>query len=119
MANQRTDSKGGTVKVTLLKSPIGFNRNQATVVRNESFSLPGTESQTALDSLSRTFPQAGGSTAQVVVVAPEGASVRDPEIRAAIEQAAEGYQRIGQIEQALSPFDEFARCSRSAPACWP
>jgi large subunit ribosomal protein L30 len=33
MANQRTDTRGGTVKVTLLKSPIGFNRNQATVVR--------------------------------------------------------------------------------------
>ena len=34
MANQRTDSKnGGTVKVTLLKSPIGFKRNQADVVR--------------------------------------------------------------------------------------
>ena len=35
MANQRTDSKnGGTVKVTLLKSPIGFNRNQGDVVRS-------------------------------------------------------------------------------------
>ena len=33
MANQRTDSKGGTVKVTLLKSPIGFNRTQAAVVK--------------------------------------------------------------------------------------
>jgi large subunit ribosomal protein L30 len=33
MANQRTDTKGGIVKVTLLKSPIGFNKNQATVVR--------------------------------------------------------------------------------------
>jgi large subunit ribosomal protein L30 len=32
MANQRTDSKGGTMKVTLLKSPIGFNRNQLAVV---------------------------------------------------------------------------------------
>jgi len=30
--NERTDSKGGTVKVTLLKSPIGFNRNQLAVV---------------------------------------------------------------------------------------
>ena len=35
---------------------------------DENFSLPGTESQTALDSLNRTFPQAGGTTAQVVVV---------------------------------------------------
>ncbi len=34
MANERTDSKGGVVKVTLLKSPIGFNRNQAAVVRS-------------------------------------------------------------------------------------
>jgi large subunit ribosomal protein L30 len=34
MANQRTDSKGtGTVKVTLVKSPIGFNRNQGLVLR--------------------------------------------------------------------------------------
>jgi large subunit ribosomal protein L30 len=34
MANQRTDtkSKGGTVKVTLMVSPVGFNRNQRTVV---------------------------------------------------------------------------------------
>ena len=33
MANQRTDSKGtGTVRVTLVKSPIGFNRNQGIVL---------------------------------------------------------------------------------------
>jgi len=33
MANHRTDTKGGTVKVTLTKSPTGFNRNQGTIVR--------------------------------------------------------------------------------------
>ena len=34
MANQRTDSTpGGIVRVTLVKSPIGFKHNQATVVR--------------------------------------------------------------------------------------
>jgi large subunit ribosomal protein L30 len=34
MAYQRTDSKGtGTLKVTLMKSPIGFNRNQGEVLR--------------------------------------------------------------------------------------
>ena len=33
MAHQRTDSNpGGTVKVRLLRSPIGFNRTQAAVV---------------------------------------------------------------------------------------
>ena len=35
MANERTDSRGtGTVKVTLMKSPIGFNRNQGEVLRS-------------------------------------------------------------------------------------
>ena len=34
MANQRTDSKGGTIKVTLIRSPIGFERNQAAVVKS-------------------------------------------------------------------------------------
>jgi large subunit ribosomal protein L30 len=35
MANQRTDTKGaGKVKVTLVKSPIGFHRNQGDVVRS-------------------------------------------------------------------------------------
>ncbi len=34
MANQRTDSKGqGTIKVTLMKSPVGFTRAQREVVR--------------------------------------------------------------------------------------
>jgi large subunit ribosomal protein L30 len=33
MANERTDSKpGGTVKVTLMKSPTGFNKSQGAVV---------------------------------------------------------------------------------------
>jgi large subunit ribosomal protein L30 len=32
--NQRTDSKGtGTVRITLVRSPIGFDRSQGTVVR--------------------------------------------------------------------------------------
>jgi large subunit ribosomal protein L30 len=35
MANQRTDTKGkGTVKVTLMISPTGFNRTQGVVVRS-------------------------------------------------------------------------------------
>jgi large subunit ribosomal protein L30 len=33
MANHRTDTKGETLKVTLVRSPTGFHRNQAEVVR--------------------------------------------------------------------------------------
>ena len=34
MANHRTDTKGDTVKVTLVRSPTGFKNNQGTVVRS-------------------------------------------------------------------------------------
>jgi large subunit ribosomal protein L30 len=34
MANERTDTKGATVKVTLVRSPTGFKNNQRTVVRS-------------------------------------------------------------------------------------
>ncbi len=34
MANHRTDTKGATVKVTLVRSPTGFNGKQGTVVRS-------------------------------------------------------------------------------------
>ena len=33
MANERTDTKGSTVTVTLIKSPTGFRDNQELVVR--------------------------------------------------------------------------------------
>jgi large subunit ribosomal protein L30 len=33
MPNQRTDTKGSIVKVTLVRSPIGLTNNQATVIR--------------------------------------------------------------------------------------
>jgi len=33
MANERTDTKGKTVTITLVKSPIGFKDNQEVVAR--------------------------------------------------------------------------------------
>ena len=33
MANHRTDTKGDSLTVTLMKSPTGFNGKQATVVK--------------------------------------------------------------------------------------
>ena len=83
---------------------------------DEKFTVPGTESQTALDSLNRTFPQAGGVTAQVVVVVPDGSSVREPEVRAQIEAATEALDRIDDVDAATSPFDELAKGVISADA---
>jgi RND superfamily putative drug exporter len=77
--------------------------NQGT---DNAFSIPGTESQEALDSLDHTFPQVAGASAQIVVVAPEGDTVEDTGVRSAIDDAVSALGDIGQVEQAVSPFDE-------------
>ncbi|AQX79259.1 transporter [Plantibacter flavus] len=77
--------------------------NQGT---DNAFSIPGTESQEALDSLDHTFPQVAGASAQIIVVAPEGDTVEDAGVRSAIDDAVTALGDIGQVEQAVSPFDE-------------
>lgn len=76
---------------------------------DEKFSVPGTESQTALDSLGRTFPQAGGTTAQLVLVMPEGQSVRSGAVRQAVEDSVKRINGLPQIGEATSPFDKYAK----------
>ena len=51
---------------------------------DNSFSVPGTESQRAQDLLEQKFPGAGGASARVVFKAPEGESLNDPRHRAAV-----------------------------------
>ncbi len=75
----------------------------------ENFSLPGTESQSALDSLSRTFPQVSGTSAQVVVAAPASESVRDADARRAIEASVKRLDKVPGVDSATSPYDEFAK----------
>jgi RND superfamily putative drug exporter len=74
----------------------------------ESFVIPGTESQSALDRLESVFPQVAGASAQVVSVAPDGASVDDEQYRNAIEKMATDIRRIDGINSVLTPFDEYA-----------
>ncbi len=76
---------------------------------DENFSVPGTESQLALDSLNRTFPQAGGTTAQVVVAVPEGESVRDVDVRRQIERGVDALEKVDHVDGVTSPFDKYAK----------
>lgn len=51
---------------------------------DDSFSIPGTESQKALDLLDEQMPGAGGATARVVFAAPDGGALTDSDAQAAI-----------------------------------
>lgn len=72
----------------------------------ESFAIPGTESQEALDRLEAVFPSVAGASATAVVVAPSGASVADSE--ATIERIVTAIDDIDGVDSALSPFNEYA-----------
>ncbi len=73
---------------------------------DNNISIPGTESQEALDSLSTTFPQVSGATAQIIVVAPDGDAVTDSAVSTAITDAVDTIGGLDQVSQAVSPFDE-------------
>ncbi|MDN4614906.1 efflux RND transporter permease subunit [Leifsonia sp. F6_8S_P_1B] len=75
--------------------------NQGT---DNSFSIPGTQSQEALDMLNRTFPQVSGTTAKVVVVAPKGGTVDDADIEQPVEDAVKAIGDITGVSGATSPY---------------
>lgn len=76
--------------------------NQGT---DNSISIPGTEAQQALDQLSRTFPQVSGASAQLVVVAPDGAKITDAALKSAVTDEASVLAQLPGVSSATSPFD--------------
>lgn len=73
---------------------------------DNAVTIPGTESQEALDRLAATFPQVSGASAQVIVVAPEGESIKDEPVRSAITDGVEAIGDVSQVAAVTSPFDE-------------
>ncbi|MEL7977441.1 efflux RND transporter permease subunit [Isoptericola sp. F-RaC21] len=73
---------------------------------DNSVTIPGTESQDALDSLSATFPQVSGSSAQIVVVAPDGSTIDDAAMRGPITDAVDDLGELDQVAAVTSPYDD-------------
>lgn len=74
----------------------------------ESYAIPGTESQEAIDQLAAVFPETAGASAKAVVEAPDGASVEDPSYSAAIEDMEAELEDVEGVSSVLGPFDEYA-----------
>ncbi|GAB3576657.1 MMPL family transporter [Leifsonia lichenia] len=84
--------------------------NQGT---DNSFSIPGTESQEALDTLSRTFPQVSGTSAQLVVVAPKGDSVTDAAVKPPVEDTVAHLKKLDGVSGVTDPFSDQVKGSVS------
>nr|WP_216645213.1 MMPL family transporter [Isoptericola halotolerans] len=73
---------------------------------DNSITIPGTESQQALDQLSATFPEVSGASAQVIVVAPDGTTVDDDAVRGPVEDAADEIADLDEVAAVATPYDE-------------
>ena len=73
---------------------------------SNSVTIPGTESQRAIDQLTSKFPQAnvGGATARVVIEAPAGRTVADPAGKAAVEAVVAQLKTAPKVAAVVDPF---------------
>ncbi|WP_033296360.1 MMPL family transporter [Amycolatopsis jejuensis] len=72
---------------------------------SDSVTIPGTESQQAIDRLAERFPQAAaGGTARVAIAAPEGRKVTDPVGQAAVESVVAKLKTAPKVAAVVDPF---------------
>ena len=72
---------------------------------NDVFTIPGTQSQQAMDALTARFPEFAGASGQVVVSAPAGSKVTDASVKARIEDLTARYAALPHVRTAASPFN--------------
>ncbi|MBU3995274.1 MAG: MMPL family transporter [Actinobacteria bacterium] len=75
---------------------------------NAPITIPGTESQAAIDTLSRTFPEVSGTSATIIVVAPDGDRVDEEPYIGLIEQATTELEALDLVSAVQTPFTELA-----------
>jgi RND superfamily putative drug exporter len=69
-----------------------------------TFSIPGTESQRALDALAKDMPAASGASASVVVKAPAGKTLMDPAVKAAVGVTVAKVAKVPEVAGAVDPY---------------
>ncbi|MFF6772202.1 MMPL family transporter [Streptomyces sp. NPDC012637] len=70
---------------------------------DDTFTIPGSESQRALDTLNRVYPAAGGTNAQIVFTAPAGERVTAQKYQAGIAATLKEAAAAPQVAGVLSP----------------
>jgi putative drug exporter of the RND superfamily len=71
---------------------------------SSDFTMPGTESQRAIDALQREFPEASGATGTIVVAAPAGGTLADPTLKTAVDGLVKEASALPGVLGAVDPF---------------
>ena len=73
---------------------------------DNSFSIPGTEAQEGIELLDRSFPQASGTSAQLVVVADDGDAIDEDPYASGIGDAISDLEDLDGVIAVTDPFDD-------------
>ena len=73
---------------------------------DNAFSIPGTEAQEGIQLLDRTFPQASGTSAQLVIVAADGDRVDEEPYTDAIAGTVSALEDLDGVLAVTDPFSE-------------
>jgi RND superfamily putative drug exporter len=79
---------------------------------SNSFTVPGTESQRALNLLNKEFPGTGGATARIVFAAPAGHTLLDPAYRKLIAPTIRAAQQVPQSVGGAQAFRQSFQISK-------
>ncbi|GIF52124.1 RND superfamily putative drug exporter [Asanoa ferruginea] len=71
---------------------------------SSDFTMPGTESQRAIDTLAREFPAASGTTGTIVIAAPAGRTLADPAAHAAVAAVVQEAGKLPGVAGAVDPY---------------
>ena len=97
---------------------VGLGAARASEAPDDGFSMPGIESQRALDLIEERFPgsAADAATARIVFVAPDGQKVTAAGNRSAIEETVDQAAGSAQVASTVSPFQARAVSDDAATA---
>ena len=92
---------GAWLLVIVVLGVVAINVKTSTT---NSFTIPGTESQQALNLLDEKFPGTGGAQAQVVFSVPEPRSLTDSTERQAVEATVSELRTLPQVVNVTDPY---------------
>jgi putative drug exporter of the RND superfamily len=72
---------------------------------NQTFTVPGSQSQQALDRMTQEFPAASGTSAQIVFTVPAGQSVTTPAAQQAISAVLSAAAKAPEVAGVITPAE--------------
>ena len=75
---------------------------------NQTFTVPGSQSQQALDRMTQEFPAASGTSAQIVFTVPAGSQVTSPAAEKAIASVLAAAAKAPEVAGVISPLESGA-----------